>query len=28
LRGVPVYQGTADHSVWMSEQVVSTGFMF
>lgn len=28
LRGVPVYQGTADHSVWMSEQVVSTGFLF
>ncbi len=28
LRGVPVYRGTADHSVWMSEQVFSTGFMF
>ena len=28
LRGVPVYQGSADHSVWMSEQVFSTGFMF
>ena len=28
LRGVPVYQGTADHSVWMSEQVFSTGFLF
>ncbi len=28
LRGVPVYQGTADHAVWMSEQVFSTGFLF
>jgi hypothetical protein len=28
LRGVPVYQGNADHSVWMSEQVFSTGFLF
>lgn len=28
LRGVPVNQGTADHSVWMSEQVFSTGFLF
>jgi hypothetical protein len=28
LRGVPVYRGTADHSVWMSEQVFSTGFLF
>jgi hypothetical protein len=28
LRGVPVFQGTADHSVWMSEQVFSTGFLF
>ena len=28
LRGVPVYQGTADHSLWMSEQVLSMGFHF
>ena len=28
LRGVPVYQGTADQSIWMSEQVFSTGFLF
>lgn len=28
LRGVPVYQGTADHSLWMSEQVMSIGFHF
>ena len=28
LRGVPVYQGTADHSLWMSEQVLSVGFHF
>ena len=28
LRGVPVYQGTADHSLWMSEQVLSMGFQF
>lgn len=28
LRGVPVNQGTADHTVWMSEQVFSTGFLF
>ena len=28
LRGVPVYQGTADHALWMSEQVLSMGFHF
>ena len=28
LRGVPVYQGTADHSIWMSEQVFSAGVLF
>ena len=28
LGGVPVYQGTADHSLWMSEQVLSMGFHF
>lgn len=28
LRGVPVYQGTADQTIWMSEQVLSTGFQF
>ncbi len=28
LRNVPVYQGTADHKLWMSEQVFSTGFRF
>jgi hypothetical protein len=28
LRGVPVYQGTADQNIWMSEQVLSTGFHF
>ena len=28
LRGVPVYQGTADQTIWMSEQVFSTGFLF
>ncbi len=28
LRGVPVYQGTADQSIWMSEQVLSLGFHF
>jgi len=28
LKGVPVYQGTADHSLWMSEQVFSAGFLF
>jgi hypothetical protein len=28
LRGVPVYMGTADQTIWMSEQVLSTGFLF
>jgi hypothetical protein len=28
LRSVPVYQGTADQTIWMSEQVLSTGFLF
>jgi len=28
LRGVPVYQGKADQNIWMSEQVLSTGFQF
>ncbi|MEN9374352.1 MAG: hypothetical protein RIR79_1904 [Pseudomonadota bacterium] len=28
LRGVPVYQGSADHTLWMSEQVLSLGFLF
>jgi hypothetical protein len=28
LRGVPVYQGTVDQNIWMSEQVLSTGFHF
>jgi hypothetical protein len=28
LRGVPVYQGTADQTIWMSEQVFSLGFLF
>jgi hypothetical protein len=28
LRGVPVYQGSADQTLWMSEQVLSTGFLF
>ncbi len=28
LRGVPVYKGTADQNIWMSEQVLSTGFLF
>jgi len=28
LRGVPVYLGTADQSIWMSEQVLSLGFHF
>jgi len=28
LRGVPVYKGTADQTIWMSEQVLSTGFLF
>ena len=28
LRGVPVYQGSAAQTLWMSEQVLSTGFLF
>ncbi len=28
LRNVPVYQGSADQNIWMSEQVLSTGFLF
>lgn len=28
LRKVPVYQGSADQTIWMSEQVLSTGFRF
>ena len=28
LRKVPVYQGTADQTLWMSEQVLSAGFLF
>jgi hypothetical protein len=28
LKGVPVYQGSADQEIWMSEQVLSTGFLF
>lgn len=28
LKGVPVYQGTADQKLWMSEQVLSAGFLF
>lgn len=28
LRDVPVYKGTADQKLWMSEQVLSTGFLF
>jgi hypothetical protein len=28
LRGVPVYKGSADQTIWMSEQVLSTGFLF
>jgi hypothetical protein len=28
LKGVPVYQGTADQNIWMSEQVFSAGFLF
>jgi len=28
LRSVPVYQGTADQTIWMSEQVLSAGFLF
>jgi len=28
LRGVPVYKGSADQTIWMWEQVLSTGFLF
>ena len=28
LKGVPVYQGTADQTIWMSEQVLSLGVLF
>ena len=28
LKGVPVYQGTADQEIWMTEEVVSVGFLF
>ncbi len=28
LKGVPVYQGTADQNIWMSEQVLSLGVLF
>jgi hypothetical protein len=28
LRGVPVYQGTADQEIWMTEAVFSAGFLF
>jgi hypothetical protein len=28
LHKVPVYQGTADQTLWMSEQVLSAGFLF
>ena len=28
LKGVPVYKGTADQTLWMSEQVASLGFLF
>ncbi len=28
LRQVPVYQGSADHTLWMNEQVLSAGFVF
>ena len=28
LRGVPVYKGTANQNLWMSEQVFSLGFLF
>ncbi len=28
LRKVPVYQGSADQTLWMSEQVLSAGFLF
>lgn len=28
LKGVPVYKGTADQNIWMSEQVFSAGLLF
>lgn len=28
LRGVPVYQGTADQNLWMAENVLSAGYLF
>ena len=28
LKGIPVYKGLADQTIWMSEQVLSTGFLF
>jgi hypothetical protein len=28
LHGVPVYQGTADQTIWMTEEVLSAGFLF
>lgn len=28
LKNVPVYQGVADQKIWMSEQVLSAGFLF
>ena len=28
LHGVPVYQGTADQTIWMNEQVLSLGYLF
>jgi hypothetical protein len=28
LKGVPVYNGTADQEIWMSEQILSLGFLF
>jgi Asp-tRNA(Asn)/Glu-tRNA(Gln) amidotransferase A subunit family amidase len=28
LHGVPVYKGSADQTIWMWEQVLSTGFLF
>lgn len=28
LRGVPVYQGTADQNLWMLEEVLSVGYLF
>jgi hypothetical protein len=28
LRKVPVYKGSADQTIWMSEQILSAGFLF